>query len=94
MKKMLIIAAVCSLPLFAQAQEFHGVVKGGLNLTNLYIDEVSDEKARLGFNAGVYGQLELGEAFAIQPEILYSTKGTKAKYDIVGLEGENKFKLS
>ena len=91
---MLIVAVVCCLPFFAQAQEFHGGVKGGLNLTNLYIDDVSDENARLGFNAGVFGQFELAEAFAIQPEILYSTKGTKAEYDIVGLEGENKFKLS
>jgi hypothetical protein len=94
MKKMLIVAVVCSLPFFAQAQEFHGGVKGGLNLTNLYIDDVSDEHARLGFHAGVYGQLELGDAFAIQPEILYSSKGTKAEYDIVGLDGENKFKLN
>jgi hypothetical protein len=93
MKKIL-IAVVCSLPLFAQAQEFHGGIKGGLNLTNLYIDDVSDENARLGFNAGVFGQWELAEAFGIQPEILYSSKGAKAEYDIVGFEGENKFNLS
>src|SRR5690242_15593416 len=56
-------------------------IKGGLNVSNLYIDDVHDENARLGFNVGLYGQLFATEGFAIQPELLYSTKGSKAEYD-------------
>jgi hypothetical protein len=55
-------------------------IKGGLNVSNLYIDEVDDENARYGFNVGVYGQLFSSDVFAIQPELLFSTKGTKAEY--------------
>jgi len=94
MKKILIVAIVCSFPFFAQAQEFHAGVKGGLNLSNLYIDEVTDENARIGFHAGVFGQWELSEVFGIQPEVLYSSKGAKAEYDIAIFEGENKFNLN
>ncbi len=55
-------------------------IKGGLNASNLYIKDVNDENARFGFNAGLYGQILSSEAFAIQPELLYSTKGSQADY--------------
>ena len=55
-------------------------IKGGLNVSNLYIDDVDDENARYGFNVGVYGQLFSSDVFAVQPELLFSTKGTKAEY--------------
>jgi hypothetical protein len=56
-------------------------IKGGLNVTNLYVDEVDDENPRYGFHIGVYTQLFKSDVFAIQPEILYSTKGTKVEDD-------------
>lgn len=94
MKKMLMIVMIgLSLPFVSKAQEFHGGLKGGLNITNLYIDDVTDENARVGFNAGVYGKWTLGDVIGIQPELLYSTKGTKAEYDVAVFEGENKFNL-
>ena len=43
--------------------------KGGLNVSNLITDEVTDKDPRYGFHAGVYGQLFANEAFAIQPEL-------------------------
>ncbi|MBL7840044.1 MAG: PorT family protein [Cyclobacteriaceae bacterium] len=52
-------------------------IKGGLNVTNLYVDDVDDENPRYGFHLGVYTQLFQSDVFAIQPEILYSTKGTR-----------------
>ncbi|MBA4058683.1 MAG: PorT family protein, partial [Marivirga sp.] len=55
-------------------------VKGGLNVSNLYIDDIDDENARYGFNVGVYGQVFSTDVFAIQPELLFSTKGSKAEY--------------
>jgi len=62
---------------FAQAR---AGIKGGLNVSNLYIDNVHDENARYGFNVGLYGQLLSSDVFAIQPELLYSTKGSRAFY--------------
>jgi len=55
-------------------------IKGGLNVSNLYVKDVNDNNARFGFNAGFYGQILSSEVFAIQPELLYSTKGSEATY--------------
>jgi hypothetical protein len=55
-------------------------VKGGLNVSNLYVDDVDDENARFGFNLGFYGQILSSDVFAIQPELLFSTKGSKLEY--------------
>jgi hypothetical protein len=70
------ISAVSS-NLFAQMR---AGVKGGLNVSNLYVDEADDENARFGLNVGVYGQVFSTDAFAIQPELLFSTKGSKIEY--------------
>lgn len=64
---------------YAGAQARAGV-KGGLNVSNLYIDDVNDENARYGFNVGVYGQILSTDAFALQPELLFTTKGAKGEY--------------
>ena len=78
--------------LMAQSEPKMGV-KGGLNVSNLYIDDVNDENARFGFNVGLYGQLFSSDVFALQPELLFSTKGSRDEFD--GLADETvKFNLS
>jgi Outer membrane protein beta-barrel domain len=69
-------------------------IKGGLNVSNLYVDDVDDENARFGFNVGLYAQLFSSEVFAIQPELLYSTKGTRTTYDNGVFAGDVKFNLN
>jgi hypothetical protein len=69
-------------------------IKGGLNISNLFVDDVTDKNPRYGFHAGVYGQLFSSEAFAIQPEVNFSTKGNKAKYEVGVIDQETKFNLS
>ena len=76
----------------ANAQARVGI-KGGLNLSNLYVDNADDENARLGFNAGIYGQVFSTDVFALQPELLFSTKGSKAEYGGV-IDQTVKFNLS
>lgn len=79
----------------AQAQYARAGIKGGLNLSNLYIDQAEDDKARVGWHAGVYGQLFASEAFAIQPEVNFSTKGTGVtRIDATSARYESKFNLS
>lgn len=55
-------------------------VKGGLSISNLYVDDVNDENARVGFNGGFYGQILSSDVFAIQPEVLFSTKGSENEF--------------
>lgn len=71
-------------------------IKGGLNASSLYYDSqgVSNKNERIGFHAGVFAQAPLGEFFAIQPELLYTTKGAAADYNVLGFNGRNTFKLN
>lgn len=69
-------------------------IKGGLNLSNLYIDDVEDENVRTGLHVGLYSQIELGPAVAIQPELNYSTKGAEAEFNMAGVQGDRKFNLN
>jgi hypothetical protein len=79
----------------AQAQYAKAGIKGGLNLSNLYVNEADDDKARVGWHAGFYGQLFASEAFAIQPEVNFSTKGTGVtRIDANSARYESNFNLS
>ncbi len=64
----------------ASAQTARMGIKGGLNASNLYVNEVNDENARIGFHVGFYGQVLSTETVALQLELLYSTKGAKTEY--------------
>jgi hypothetical protein len=74
-------------------------LKAGVNLSNLYVDEdlesLDDEKTKVGFNAGMFLKVPIVRGFSLQPELLYSNKGAKLKYDagIFGGEGEFRFNL-
>ena len=89
-RNTLLIALMCIIPALTYSQVQIGV-KGGLNLSNLYIDtdEIDDENSRLGYHAGGILKLNVTDYFAIQPEVLYSTKGTKAEYNFGDLLGED-----
>jgi hypothetical protein len=88
---------------FAQVQQTAGEsfltpkfgIKGGLNLTNMFVDEVSDENMKVGFNAGFFAKLPVTRGFSIQPELLYTSKGAKEEYNnIIEGEGEYRFNLN
>ncbi len=100
---LLFLTALIAAPLVSQAQmdDSRIGIKGGLNISNFYRDNVGDQNARFGFNLGVFTELAVGESFSIQPELLLSTKGNRATYgtddgvlDLVGAEGEVKTNLT
>lgn len=68
--------------------------KGGINLSNLYVDDVEDENMKVGLNLGVFAKFPITRGFSIQPEVLYSSKGAKLRYDNVFGEGEYRFNLN
>lgn len=69
-------------------------VKGGFNMSNLYNNNADDENILYGFNAGVYATLPVSDFIAIQPEILFTTKGAELEYDNAFVSGTGKFKLN
>jgi len=94
---LLVSAVAISMISFtdAQAQYAKAGIKGGLNLSNLYVNDTDDDQARIGWHAGFYGQLFASEAFAIQPEVNFSTKGTGVtRVNATSARYESKFNLS
>jgi len=69
-------------------------IKGGFNMSNLYQSEADDNNVLYGFNAGVYATLPISDFIAIQPEILFTTKGAELEYNNAFASGNTKFKLN
>lgn len=88
------IVGLISLPTL-KAQDSQVGIKGGVNFSNFYSGEVDDQDMRFSFQGGLFFKAALTEFFAIQPEILYMTKGSTIKYDypIIG-KGEISQKLN
>ena len=68
-------------------------IKGGINASNLYSTDADDENMLVGFNAGLYARLPITDNIAFQPELLYTTKGSKVEYNNAFASGDVKLKL-
>ncbi len=68
-------------------------VKGGLNISNLYADDVDDRNAKAGFQLGFFAKAPITKNFSIQPELLYSQKGAQLQYDNAFTSGKASFNL-
>lgn len=71
------------------AQEVNRGVRGGLTMSSLYVDvdNLDDEDARFGFHVGLFSQIMYTPSVGIQPELIFTTKGSKAYYG--GLINQN-----
>ncbi|SJZ97199.1 porin family protein [Sediminibacterium ginsengisoli] len=68
-------------------------VKGGINLTNLYVNDVKNENMKVGGTFGLYAKLPVARGVSIQPEVLYSMKGSQLEYNNVLGSGKYRFNL-
>lgn len=68
-------------------------IKGGINSSNLYSSDADDENMLVGFNAGVYAKLPITDNIAFQPELLYTTKGSKVEYNSALINQTAKIRL-
>jgi hypothetical protein len=59
----------------------------------MYVDDVEDENMKLGFNLGLFAKLPVTRGLSIQPEFLYSVKGSKVTYDL-GILGSNEYRFN
>jgi hypothetical protein len=70
-------------------------IKGGVNFTNMYIDDVGDEKMKVGWHLGVFTKFPLTTGVSLQPELLYTSKGSEIIYTDPTLgTGEYRFNLN
>lgn len=88
--RIVILTVFCAFGSAALAQK--AGLKGGVNFTNLYVDDVDDENMKVGFNAGLYYRNDITENFAIQPEFLFTQKGSEIHYD--GFLGQGKYRFN
>ncbi len=88
--RIVILTVLCAFGSAALAQK--AGLKGGVNFTNLYVDDVDDENMKVGFNAGLYYRNDITENFAIQPEFLFTQKGSEIHYD--GFLGQGKYRFN
>ena len=100
--KTLALAALTTAGFFAtnhdaQAQgRVRTGIKGGLSASTLQFNSIdfSDRKERIGFHAGVFTQIPVGSAFAIQPELLYTNKGASTNYRTLGVNSRASYNLN
>ncbi len=106
MKKLtmaLVIGAfvgMLALPQTAAADVKFGI-KGGANMANVngaLINEIKADpdatvKQKIGFCAGIFVELNFGRILTIQPEILYTLKGSQIDYTDGELTGTEKLQF-
>ncbi|SHL23842.1 porin family protein [Hymenobacter psychrotolerans] len=81
MKKLILsLALVGFSTLGAQAQSARLGLKAGGSLTTFTGDAADGEDQKFGFHAGLFANLGINSTFSIQPELLYSQKGSKESF--------------
>lgn len=77
MKKPLLVFFITVFAItLSNAQEFKFAAKAGLNLATFTGDALTVIDTRLSFHIGGLVEIPLSEKFSIQPELLYSEKGS------------------
>ncbi|MBF6598373.1 MAG: PorT family protein [Fermentimonas sp.] len=78
MKKMrfMLVVAMLAMVTVASAQMNLGV-KGGVNMSNFYGDELNDNNVKIGFHIGLAADYDFAYNSAIQTGLFFTTKGAK-----------------
>lgn len=79
--KLSLIVAFLGMISLVGAQTASLSVKGGLNMSNFYGDNLSDKSMNPGFHIGVSADLEFVHNVSLQTGLFFSTKGAKYNYD-------------
>ena len=100
MKKIILTAVAVFAFGFTYAQKAEFGIKGGLNIANQNFsgDGAPSPSSLIGFHVGGFVEIKIADKFSIQPELLYSTQGSKFDM-IVDIDGtdyntENTIKLA
>ncbi len=87
---LLITLLISFQPLYSQ---YLGL-KGGLTFSRMNVPNAADENLRFGYHGGVFYNIPLSPAFSIQPEVLFTTKGTRSEFDIANFNGNSTLRLN
>ncbi len=62
-------------------------IKAGVNLSNYYVHDVSDQDLKTSFHAGIFFKSPINDRVSLQPEVLFSQKGSTLHYNNVFASG-------
>ncbi len=68
-------------------------VRGGLNVANLFADNVAGESSKIGFNLGIYAKFPISTNVTFQPELNYTDNGAVLTYNN-SLQGTGKYRYN
>ena len=96
---LIMILALSGSLAFAQSSgKMSFGILGGVNFQNLNGKDASGDKLTndmiVGYHAGVNVQIPIAPQFYFQPGLLYSTKGAKSTYSVLGTSFTSTTKLS
>ncbi len=75
MKKIILTIAAVLVFGFANAQDMKFGVKGGLN--SFTVTGQTGEKSKISFQLGGFAEFKVSDKFAVQPELMYTSQGSK-----------------
>ena len=84
--KLSLVIALLGMVSLVGAQNASFSIKGGLNMSNFYGDELSDKSMKAGFNAGIGADFEFAPNMAIQTGLFFSSKGAKYTTNVLNSE--------
>ena len=79
MKKTAIFIASLFLLFPAKAQQAHFGLKGGVNISQLHINDNPETDSKVGIHAGILVHIHASQTWALQPELIYSLEGAQRK---------------
>jgi hypothetical protein len=68
-------------------------VRGGLNLSDLYVSDAKQADFRIGFNLGLFAKLPVFKMVSLQPELNFTNKGADVVYTNTFVNGTARYKL-
>lgn len=99
MKKFLFFAFAIFFAGTMSAQQVNFGAKAGVNFASIggdeieEIEEIGGMDGKTGFHLGFIAEFPLGESFAFQPEVLYSSQGAKTEGNFEGVDFTYKLNL-
>ena len=89
MKRMRIMLVVAMLAMVtAVSAQMNLGIKGGVNMSNFYGDELNDNNVKIGFHIGLAADYDFAYNSAIQTGLFFTTKGAKYSSSVGEVSGD------
>ena len=88
MKKSIILSFTFLLITQLAFAQYLGI-KGGLTFSRMNVGTAANEKLRFGYHGGAFYNIPLSQAFSIQPEVVFTTKGTRIEFALDNYSGKS-----